>query len=194
MYTLETDRLVMRPFCAADVDFLNYLHSDLDVMRYTLGRTRSNNDNVNYIKTMQTLHEQELGHLVVIRKSDNTPIGRAGYSYFYGVNDDGMDWFCWGDPKNVTRDGKIFKLLELGYSFAKPAWGQGFATDAAVALQEFGYTQLGFDGFSSLVMKENIGSINVARKMGAHKIVDCMIHDTPSFDLRNKNPGNGNNG
>ena len=194
MYTLETDRLVMRPFCDSDVDFLNYLHSDLDVTRYTLGRTRSHNENIDYVKTMLTLHDQGIGHLVVIRKSDSSPIGRCGYSYFYGVNDGEMDWFYWGDPKKVTRDGKIFKLLELGYTYAKPAWGHGFATEAALAFQEFGYTQLGYDGFSSLVIKENIGSINVARKMGAYKVVECMTHDTPSFDLRNKNSGNGNNG
>ena len=189
MYSIETDRLIMRPFTREDVNFLDYLHSDLDVMRFTLGRTRSHNENIAYVKTMMDLHEQKLGHLVVVRKSDDTPIGRCGFSYFYGVNDGTMDWLYWGSPDKVTKEGDVFKLLELGYTFAKPAWGMGYATEAANAFKEHGYNQLGYDGFSSLVIKENTPSVNVAKKLGAGDIVDCMMHDTPTFDLRNKKNG-----
>ncbi len=179
----------MRPFEEGDVVFLDYLHSDLEVMRYTLGRTRSHNENIAYVKTMLELHEQNLGHLVVVRKSDMAPVGRCGFSHFYGVNDGEMDWFYWGAPDAVTRDGEIFKLNELGYTYARRYWGQGYATEAALALKEYAYGELGYDGFSSLVIKENTGSIGVAKKMGATEIVECMTHDTPSYDLRNVKNG-----
>lgn len=179
----------MRPFTMDDVPFLDYLHSDLEVLKYTLGRTRSHNENIAYCKTMMDLHEQRLGHLMIIRKSDNTPIGRCGFSYFYGVNDGNMDWFYWGSPEKVTREGEIFKLLELGYTYARSAWGLGYATEAALAFKEFGYDTLGYNGFSSLVIKENTPSINVAKKLGATQTVDCMMHDTPSYDLRNVKNG-----
>lgn len=190
MYSLETERLILRPFIKEDVTFLNYLHSDLDVMRYTLGRTRSELENIAYVKVMMDLHEQMLGHLVVIRKEDMTAIGRSGFSYFYGIHDNGMDWFYWGSQDKVTREGDIFKLLELGYTYAKPFWGQGYATEAAVALKEYGYKFLGYTDFSSLVIKENTPSVAVARKMGAANMVDCMMHDTPSFNLKNVKNGN----
>lgn len=194
MYQLETDRLIMRPFVTEDVNFLDYLHSDLDVLRFTLGRTRSHNENIAYARVMMALHEQNLGHLVVVRKSDNTPIGRCGFSHFYGVNDGHMDWFYWGSPNKVTRDGEIFKLLELGYTFAKPAWGKGYATEAAQAFKEYGFNELGYDRFSSLVIKENTPSVNVAKKLGALEVVECMMHDAPTYDLRNKITDNTPNG
>jgi len=186
MYELETERLFIRPFKASDVVFLNFLHSDLNVMRYTHGRTRSYNENVEYIKTMQDLHEQNIGHLVVVRKEDMMPIGRCGYSYFYGVHVGGVDHFYWGSPEKVTREGDIFKLLELGYTYAKSSWGKGYATEAALAFRDFGFNTLGYNKLSSLVIKENIASVAVAKKMGAKKIIECMVHDTPSFNLINK--------
>ena len=138
---------------------------------------------------MMDLHEQGLGHLVVQRKSDMEPVGRCGFSYFYGVNDGEMDWLYWGSPDKVNREGEIFKLMELGYTYARAFWGQGYATEAALAFRDYGYQTLGYDGFSSLVIKENTPSVNVAKKLGAKEVVDCMMHDTPTFDLRNRKNG-----
>ena len=87
MYSIVTDRLILRPFIAGDVHFLDYLHSDMDVERYTRGHTRSHNKNISYIYKMLELYGRNLGHLMFIRKSDNQPIGRCGYSFIYGVND-----------------------------------------------------------------------------------------------------------
>ena len=186
MYILETDRLILQPFKAEDVGFLDYLHSDMDVMRYTIGRTRSHSENIAYIKMMQQLYEQRRGHMLVLKKSDKSPIGRCGYCNFLCVNDWEMDWFYFGAPDIVTKEGDIFEHLELGYSFAKKYWGQGYATEAASAQKAFGYKELGLDGFSSLVVKQNKGSIGVAEKLGVAEIRDCMVFDVPSYDFRNK--------
>jgi len=189
MYILETVRLLLRPFEADDVDFLDTLHSDMDVMRYTIGRRRSHEENIAYIKTMQENYQHRRGHMLVIRKSDNAPIGRCGFIDFLCVNDGEMNWFYFGPPEIVTKEGKIFKHLELGYSFAKEYWGKGFATEAALAQMEFGYNELGLDGFSSLVVKKNTASIGVAEKLGPSEIRDCMIFDVPSYDFRNVKNG-----
>lgn len=184
MYSLETDRLILRPFTKNDVAFLDYLHSDLDVVRYTSGHTRSHNQNLAYIDIMQGLHEQNVGQLLVLRKADNVPMGRCGFSYFSGVNDGDIDWFYWGDAKNVKREGDIFKHLELGYSFAKKIWRNGYATEAAFALSEFGFNKLNLNETSSLVIKKNVASIGVVQKLGATDVHDCMVHDQPAFNLR----------
>jgi [ribosomal protein S5]-alanine N-acetyltransferase len=182
MYTLETERFILRPFCLDDVAFLDYLHSDIDVMQYTLGRTRNHEENINYAKTMIDLHDQKLGHLVVIRKSDNQPIGRCGFSNFYGVEIDGMNWFYWGSPEAVTKKGDIFKRLELGYTFAKDYWRMGYASEAAIACKNHGFIVEHYGRFSSLIIKENIGSIGVAKKMGAKFASECRTHDRVAVD------------
>lgn len=186
MYSLETNRLVLRPFEEKDIAFLDYLHSDMDVVRYTSGFTRSHTQNMDYIRIMLELHEQNLGHLLVIRKSDNTPIGRCGYSCFSQVNDGKMDWFYWDGLFNPTQEGEVSQFIELGYSFAKDYWGHGFATEAAFSMAEFGLHQLGMDATHSLVDKRNVGSIKVAERIGAREAVDCMVHDHPALHLINR--------
>jgi len=189
MYSLETERLILRPFEKDDVAFLDYLHSDLDVVRYTSGHTRSHAQNMAYIDIMLELHEENLGHLLVLRKADKCPIGRCGFSYFTGFNDGEMDWFYWGDAEDITREGERFKLLELGYSFAKKYWGKGYATEAAFAVSQFGFNKLDLCEISSLVIKKNLASVGVAQKLGKPDIEECMVHDQPAFNLRNYKNG-----
>lgn len=185
MYSLETERLILRPFMDDDLPFLNYLHSDLEVMRYTIGRTRSHSENIAYIRLMNDLYERNIGQLLVIRKSDNTPIGRAGLFCFNGVNDENMNWYYIGLADNVRKKGDTFELIELGFSFAKPYWGNGYATEAAGAVKDHAFDTLNYAKLSSLVIKENIASIKVAQKLGASQMIDCMVEDKPSIELRN---------
>ncbi|MCP5382845.1 MAG: GNAT family N-acetyltransferase [Kordiimonadaceae bacterium] len=185
MYILETERLIIRPFNSDDVAFLDYLHSDADVTRYIGGRTRSHDENVAFINTMQDLYTRNIGQLLVVRKSDNIPVGRTGFSCFYGVNDGDISWYYWGSPEKVKKDGDIFELAELGYSFAKAYWGKGYATEAAMAIKNQVYDKLGYQEFCSLIIKENIASINVAKKLGAREITPCMIDGKESLELRN---------
>lgn len=189
MYTIETERLILRPIVERDVHFLNYLHSDLDVVRYTSGHTRSHNENIEYIRKMLELYSQNLGHLLITRKSDNQPIGRCGYSYFYGINDGKLNWFYWGSPDAIKKEGDIFQYLELGYTLAKSFWGKGYASEAAISVMNYGYETLKYDGFSSLVNIKNKASINVAMKMGTLSPEHCMLHDQPGYDLRNVKNG-----
>lgn len=183
MYTLETERLILRPFEKDDVAFLDYLHSDAEVTRYTSGRTRSHAENIAYIITMLELYTRDIGHLLVVRKSDNVPVGRCGLFTFYGVNDGEQDWYYFNGPKSVRKKGEIFELIELGYTFAREHWGQGYATEAATAVRDYAFEQLGYERLSSLVIKENTPSIRVAQKMGANKTVDCMVDERPALNL-----------
>ncbi len=189
MYSVETERLILRPFITEDIAFLNFMHSDIDVTRYTCGHTRGHNENLGFINAMQNLYQRKLGHLLVFRKSDHLPIGRCGFSIFHGVNHPNKGWLYWDSPEMVEIEGEIVELIELGYSFAKPYWGNGYATEAAMALRDHAYNQLGYSHFSSLIMKGNVGSVKVANNIGACDSVDCMIEGQPSLKLRNVKNG-----
>ncbi|MDG1709506.1 MAG: GNAT family N-acetyltransferase, partial [Emcibacteraceae bacterium] len=151
--------------------------------------TRSHNQNIEYVKIMQDLYTRNMGHLLAVLKSDDTPIGRAGFSLFYGINDGDVDWFHWGSPDKFDGEEEIFELLELGYSLAKPFWGQGFASEIALAIRDYGYENLGIEGFSSLIIKENIGSTKVAEKMKPAEVIACMIDNNISYNYRNVKNG-----
>ncbi len=56
--------------------------------------------------------------------------------------------------------------FELGYWIGRPYWGQGYATEAATALRDFGFHTLGLARLVSLIAPENKASEQVARMVG----------------------------
>ncbi|MCC3860940.1 GNAT family N-acetyltransferase [Pseudemcibacter aquimaris] len=183
MYSIETERLLMRPFEMDDVDFLDYLHSDMDVVRYTSGYTRSHEENIGFLKMMHEFYERDLGHLLVIQKSDLTPVGRAGLYPFYGVIEDDMEWLYTFGRDSVKKQGDVMEVIDLGYTIDKAAWGKGFATEAASGVRDYSFENLGYDKLASMMIKENTASVRVAEKMGAGNPTEIMVNEKPALKL-----------
>lgn len=55
---------------------------------------------------------------------------------------------------------------ELGYWIAVPAWGQGYATEAAMAVCAFGFTELALSRIEARYLATNGASGAVMRKLG----------------------------
>ena len=58
------------------------------------------------------------------------------------------------------------RRAELGYWLAQPAWGNGFATEAAEAAIDFGFARLGLARIYAQVLADNRGSLRVLDKLG----------------------------
>jgi RimJ/RimL family protein N-acetyltransferase len=58
------------------------------------------------------------------------------------------------------------RRAELGYWLAQPAWGHGFATEAAQAAVDFGFRELGLARVYAQVLAGNRASLGVADKLG----------------------------
>jgi RimJ/RimL family protein N-acetyltransferase len=56
--------------------------------------------------------------------------------------------------------------LELGYHFARHAWGRGYATEAARACVSAGFAHAGVADIVALIRPENLPSQGVARRLG----------------------------
>jgi ribosomal-protein-alanine N-acetyltransferase len=67
------------------------------------------------------------------------------------------------------------QLVEIGYRFAVPAWGHGYATEAARAAVAWGFEVLGVGEIASWTAVSNIRSQAVMRRIG-------MTHD-PADDF-----------
>jgi ribosomal-protein-alanine N-acetyltransferase len=55
---------------------------------------------------------------------------------------------------------------ELGYVLARRHWGQGYATEAAAAVVEFGFVRLGLRAIEARAFPENVPSLRVMAKLG----------------------------
>jgi RimJ/RimL family protein N-acetyltransferase len=58
------------------------------------------------------------------------------------------------------------RRAELGYWLAHPAWGHGLATEAAQAVVDFGFSELGLARIYAQVLADNRASLRVLDKLG----------------------------
>jgi RimJ/RimL family protein N-acetyltransferase len=56
--------------------------------------------------------------------------------------------------------------IDLGFRLAQPYWGQGFATEAALAWARAGFDEFHVDRLGAFVHPENVASIRVLEKLG----------------------------
>jgi RimJ/RimL family protein N-acetyltransferase len=108
---LETGRLVLRRFTAADVDNLADLDADPDVMRYINGGVPTSRDDIEseFLPAFLSYYQRYRGYgfWAVIEKSTGAFLG----------------WFHFR-PGREAAPGEV----ELGYRLRKSAWGHGYAT------------------------------------------------------------------
>jgi RimJ/RimL family protein N-acetyltransferase len=185
MKTLETDWLIIRPFTENDFDFLHKLHSDLDVMRYTLGRVRTVKESEEYLKNSLNLHKTEqLGQMLVFSKEHDRAIGRCGFSKFYKTIFEGTEYYDFDNQDALPQKSEISQILELGYTFEKAAWGKGYASEAAAAQRDHGFRHKNLKIVTSLIMSGNIGSQKVSSKIGFKECGTCISHGSVSLKFQ----------
>jgi ribosomal-protein-alanine N-acetyltransferase len=67
---------------------------------------------------------------------------------------------------------------ELGYVLAKPYWGRGYATEAAAAVVQFGFAQLGLRLIEAHAIPENVASLRVMAKLGLRFCETKLVTDS----------------
>lgn len=145
MIVTETPRLILRQITNDDVNELATIYADPVVMKFwpstrTYAETKQTCDQI-----LSCYEQYGFGLWATIHKADNKLIGRCGLI-----------------PQLV--DGQ--QEVEIAYLLAKEYWGRGLATEAAVAIKNYGFQQLGFNRLISLIVPENIASQKVAMKNG----------------------------
>jgi RimJ/RimL family protein N-acetyltransferase len=59
-----------------------------------------------------------------------------------------------------------FAGVEIGWRLGRSAWGHGYATEAALAVLDFGFTTAGLDEIFAITLAENVRSQAVMRRAG----------------------------
>jgi ribosomal-protein-alanine N-acetyltransferase len=145
MVVTETSRLLLRYFTWDDLNDMATIYADPVGMAFR-GSPRTFEETQQLFKWIFD-NDCQVGFEMwaIIHKADNRLIGSCGLI-----------------PQEVEGQ----QETEMGYVLAKEYWGQGLATEAAFAVRDYGFEQLGCDRIVALINPKNIASQNVARKIG----------------------------
>ena len=143
---LTTARLRLRPFTAADADALFALHSRAEVLRYWDAPPWSDPTRAQrFLASCRQLEEEGTGaRLAMDRLADGAFIGWCGL----------VSW----NPD--------YRSASLGYCLDDAAWGQGYATEAASALLQWGFDTLDLNRVQAETDTRNLASARVLEKLG----------------------------
>ena len=155
--TIETERLYLREFTIDDAQLLIDLNSDINVTRYTGDGPVKDIEEAKRILTeiIFPQYKNKIGRWAVHLKSTNEFIG-------------------WCVLKYLVETGET----DLGYRFFKKYWGNGYATESARAVLDYGVKYMKLKNIIARAAKENPTSINVIKKMGMVYLKDDLCdHD-----------------
>jgi ribosomal-protein-alanine N-acetyltransferase len=154
--SIRTDRLVLRPSTAADAGRAFEIQSDWQVTQML--RMASFPPDRDAMAEWFTEHEQEW---------------QAGTACRFAVE----------------REGRMIGLADLdeiaggqgdlGYCFEQAAWGQGYAFEAASALRDFAFRELGLARLKSGHAADNAASGRVLAKLGFRPLDTVEVFSNP---------------
>ncbi|MEV5375940.1 GNAT family N-acetyltransferase [Streptomyces nondiastaticus] len=154
---ITTERLRLRPLTETDVnvDWWVRLHADEEVKRFVGGYTREQ-----AAARLRDIQQQwtQRGHglCAVELRSTGETIGRCG-----------LHW--WED----------FGETEIGWTFARAHWGQGYATEAAQAVLAWGFGSLELTQITAMIHHGNTASSAVARRLGFTPLREDSVLNRP---------------
>jgi len=158
---LETERLVFREFSSGDAHLIYELNLDPEITRYTL-------DPVRDLDHAREILEQTI-------RPQYTLYGHGRWAVLLKPT---LSFIGWCGLKTRPE----LEEVDLGYRFMKTAWGKGYATEAAKASLQHGFSQLGLDRIVGRALTGNLASIRVLEKSGmkyiGEQVVEGLVHQT----------------
>lgn len=158
---LITRRLTLRPLTQADWDDLAAILQDAQVM-YAYEHHFSKEEVDQWLERQLTRYEREgVGLWAALERESGRLIGQAG-----------ITWQDWGE----------LRVPEIGYLFHRAFWHQGYATEAARAWREYGFSTLAVPALYSIIRENNIPSQRVAIRNGM-SVVGRMVKHYYGMDM-----------
>lgn len=157
MIELETERLILRPVEARDVDaFAPYL-ADPEVVRFIGGEPMSRREVEERIALWRDRFSRDgFGHFALVRREDGCIVGRCGL----------LVWTVPGWEITTRAEVTGEYEIEVGWMLGRAHWGHGYATEAARAVCGLAFGELGLERLISLIADANIASAAVAKRLG----------------------------
>jgi RimJ/RimL family protein N-acetyltransferase len=148
MRRLETDRLVIRNWRREDSDLFFEINSDERVMAFfPARRDRAESDEI-MERLRIAIGVRGYGFFALELKQTGEPLGFAGIA-----------------PTDIVPS-IPGECIEIGWRLAARFWGNGYATEAAQRLLEFGFDEVGLEEIVSFAVWNNHASTAVMRRIG----------------------------
>ncbi len=143
--TLETERLILRPFTLKDAKTTQKLAGDRDIASTTLNIPHPYEDGMaeDWISTHKEKFEQEKGVTYAITLKDGRVIGAISLITMVKGHQ-----------------------AELGYWIGKPYWNHGYCTEAGKEMLRYGFMDLELNRIHSCYLSRNPPSGRVMEKLG----------------------------
>lgn len=72
-----------------------------------------------------------------------------------------------------------FDETELGWALRRDAWGHGYATEAARACAEWGFSQLAVPHLTAMIHPDNVRSVRVAERLALTPLREDVLLGDP---------------
>lgn len=153
---IETPRLVLRQWLAADRKPFADMNTDARVTQYLLPMTAQDSDAL----------------------ADRLAAGIDEYGWgFWAVEAPGVAPFIgFVGIKALPPSLPFAPGVEIGWRLARPHWGRGYASEAAQAALRVGFEQVGLPEIVSFTVLENTRSRRVMQRLGMREAPQRFAH------------------
>lgn len=151
---LDTPRLLLRRWTAADEEPFHAICSDSLVMRFVGDGQPWSRERTRAFVEDAIFSQQQYGFCrwPLVLKESGALIGFGGFVH-------------------------VEEGAEIGWRLASHHWGQGLASEAAIAVLKYGFESLHFQRVNATVQSGNSASIRIIEKLGM-KLVDRFERDS----------------
>ena len=157
--TIETERLILRPWLARDLAPFAALNADPAVMRHFPAALSRAESDAYVTRLIERGARDGFGFLAVERREDGAFIGMVGLA--------------------SVGFAPLAPAVEIGWRLARAHWGQGYATEAAAGWLDHAFGWLGLPEVVAMAVPANAPSHAVMRRLG-------MVRD-PARDFEHPN-------
>ncbi len=161
---LETARLLLRPLSPADLDEFAALHSDPEVTKFIRPLDRAGAEDRLH-RNEEEWQQRGHGIFALLNRESGAFLGRCGLKHW---------------PQ--------FEETELGWALNREAWGNGYASEAARACAEWGFSRFEVPYLTAMIAPANLRSVRVAERLGLTRLRDDVLLGDPVvvYHLRRK--------
>ena len=147
MIHLETERLVLRDWQGDDLEPFAAMNADAAVMEFFPAPLSRDESFAQAKYFQQQLDTAGYGFYAAEVRSSGAFVGFVGMA-------------------QPEFSAPFTPAVQIGWRLARPAWGHGFATEAARACLSFGFADLGLEEIVSYTSAPNTRSIAVMERLG----------------------------